>query len=156
MSIEPPQSLDKLISGQLYSIGIHPWSTSAPVSPEAWESLEKALHDDCVVAVGECGLDKNRGGTQQEQEEVFLRQVKLSEKHCKPLIIHCVGRYGRLMELHRQLQPAQQWIIHGFTGKPELCRQLLAEGIDISLGPRSNTALADIVPPERLYRESDE
>lgn len=154
-SVEPGQPLKGSAGEVWYSVGIHPWSTSAPLSADVWRQLEESLADPRVIAVGECGLDKKRGGDATVQEEVFRRQAALAEKHHMPLIIHCVGRYGRLMELKRELAPSQLWIIHGFTGKAELARQLVAAGFAISLDPRSDSALAAIVPPDRLYKETD-
>ena len=124
-------------------------------APDTWCLLEEALADPRVIAVGEAGLDRHRGGTPAVQEEVFRRQALLAEKYRMPLIIHCVGRYGRLMELKKELVPAQPWIIHGFTGKPELARQLVAAGFGISLGHRSAPTLREIIPAEHRFEETD-
>ncbi|MBD5232868.1 MAG: hydrolase TatD [Bacteroidales bacterium] len=155
LSVEPDAALVGKYGEAWYSVGIHPWSTVDEVSEATWVRLEQLVEDPRVVAVGEAGLDKKRGGDTARQEEVFRRQAALAEKTGKPLIIHCVGRYGRIIELHKELRPQSLWIIHGFTGKPELARQLVAEGFGISLGLRSDHALADIIPPERLFRETD-
>ena len=80
---------------------------------------------------------------------------KLAEETRKPLIIHCVGRYGLLTDLHRELRPTQPWIIHGFTGKPELARQLVAEGFFFSLRPDSPVRQYGVIPENRLFTESD-
>lgn len=154
-STEPAQERDGAEGQAWYSVGIHPWSTAATVSDDTWRRLEEALADPRVIAVGECGLDKLRGGEPEVQEAVFRRQATLTERHRLPLIIHCVGRYGRLMELKKELAPQMPWIIHGFTGKAELARQLVAAGFGISLGPRSPEALRDVIPPENLYKETD-
>ncbi|MCM1066203.1 MAG: TatD family hydrolase [Muribaculaceae bacterium] len=154
-SVEPADERTGLPGEAWYSVGIHPWSTSSEPAEQSIALLREAMADPRVIAVGECGLDRRRGGPAQVQEAVFKLHVELSEQYCKPLIVHCVGRYGRLMELHRELSPRQLWIVHGFTGKPELARQLVAEGLAISLGPRSPEGLEAIVPPERRFRESD-
>lgn len=138
-----------------YSVGIHPWRTEEPIPDALWDSLEAALGEPNVVAVGECGLDKLRGGSPATQEAVFLRQAELSEKYELPLIIHCVGRYGRLMELHRKLSPRQLWVVHGFRGKPELARQLAAQGIAVSIGAHPRPDISRIVPPHLLFSETD-
>ena len=110
--------------------------------------------DPRVVAVGEAGLDAVRGGDAAIQEDVFVRQALLAEKVEKPLVVHCVRRYGRILELHKAISPRQLWIIHGFRGKPELARQLSAAGIGISLAlPRPE--IEAIVPPSLLFHETD-
>ncbi len=154
-SVEPSEGLSGQYGTAWFSVGIHPWSTVERVHTATWDALEKLAADSRVVAIGEAGLDKHRGGSQAYQEEVFLRHVELSEKLHKPLIIHCVGRYGRMLELRQKLRPTQLWIIHGFSGKPELARQLVAAGFGISLGHKADPAVAAIVPPNRLFHETD-
>ena len=155
-SVEAGEPLEGDYGTVWFSVGIHPWSTAEPIPESKWEALEASLLDPRVVAVGECGLDKNRGGSPEVQEEVFKRQAFLADAAGLPLIIHCVGRYGRLIELHRLIDPASEWIVHGFSGKPELARQLLQQGINISLGRRANPDVAAVVPPHRLYHETDD
>ena len=153
--IEPSEEISGEYGSAWYSVGIHPWHTDRAVTDEEWKHLETKISDPRVVAVGEIGLDALRGGSTEVQEDVFVRQCRMAEKVGKPVIVHCVRRYGRLLELHRQLAPSQKWIVHGFTGKPELARQLLAEGLDISFGERFNAESAAVVPPERMHFETD-
>ena len=138
-----------------YSVGIHPWWTAET----AWEDLQEgfyfwAAHPQ-VVRIGECGLDKLKGATIDVQEQAFLMHVKLSEQLQKPLIIHCVKAFDRLLALHKQLRPTQRWAIHGFRGKPEQAQQLLASGFDISFGEHYNEAAYALCPPARRFRETD-
>ena len=42
---------------QRYSIGIHPWDTTAEITPEEWARLESLAAMPEVVAIGECGID---------------------------------------------------------------------------------------------------
>lgn len=151
-SIEPDTDIDTAHGEAWYSVGIHPWSTGTAPLESTWQRLERLAADPRVAAIGETGLDKRRGGDTALQEEVFLRHAALAESIGKPLIIHCVGRYGRLIELHTALHPSQQWVVHGFAGKPELARQLMAEGIAISLkSPRPDIPYR----PGMIYHETD-
>lgn len=154
-SIEPGDEINSAPGEAWYSVGIHPWSTAEAVEGATWKELERLVADPRVIAIGEAGLDALRGGDEATQEAIFRRQAALSEKMKLPLIIHCVKRYGRIMELRKELQPRQRWIIHGFRGKPELARQLIAAGFDISLGEKYNPATAEVIPREHLFRESD-
>ncbi|MCH5221326.1 MAG: TatD family hydrolase [Muribaculaceae bacterium] len=154
-SVEPDFEIESAYGQAWYSVGIHPWSTVNEISAATIENLLIRSRDIRVVAIGECGLDKNRGGRPDYQEEIFRLHIDISESLQKPLIIHCVGRYGRLLDLYRETAPTQQWVIHGFSGKAELARQLIAAGFYISLGPRSNSSLRAIIPKERRYEESD-
>ena len=153
-SIEPDEPMDGVPGSAWYSVGIHPWSTGHEVPEELFARLEAMVADGRVVAVGEAGLDALRGGPAQRQEAVFMRQAAIAEKTGKPLVVHCVRRYGRLMELHKAFAPRQLWIVHGVRGKPELARQLSAAGIGISLG-KPDPAVEAVVPPSLLFRETD-
>lgn len=139
----------------LYSAGLHPWET-ADATEEQLGRLDAVIERDYVVAIGEVGLDALRGAPLERQEEMLRHFIKLSERVEKPLIIHCVRAWDRLLKLHREMKPKQPWAIHGFRGKPELARQLLDEGMYISLGRRYNPATAAIIPGERLLIESDD
>ena len=141
-----------------YSVGIHPWDTSTTVTLKQLRALVNDSISDRVVAIGEAGLDRLRGGDIDVQLRLFRLHAKLARKLRKPLIIHCVRAYDLLLREARMMRPHPgEWIVHGFRGKPELARQLLDAGIDISLGLRHHHELpGDVVPPSRLYRETDE
>lgn len=138
-----------------YSAGIHPWETAHPLPEGVWQWLETAVADDRVVAVGECGLDKLRGAPMPEQERIFLRQVRIASQTGKPLIIHCVRAWERLLALRSHIDFGAGAIIHGFRGKEALARQLLDAGFDLSFGQVFNPAAFEATPPNRRYRESD-
>lgn len=154
-SIEPSEVIDTPYGTAWYSVGIHPWNTEQKVGSATIERLRELCADPRVVAVGECGFDKKRGGSFEYQEEIFRLHVSLSEQYQKPMIIHCVGRYGRLMELRGELAPTQQWVIHGFAGKPELARQLLAAGFDLSVSKGVKPSVEALIPESRLHYETD-
>jgi len=153
-SLDPGETIDTQPGEAWYSVGIHPWYTDS-VTDSDIDRIRTLATDPRVVAIGEAGLDSRRGAPADKQERIFISQVQIAEEVGKPMIIHCVGRYGRIMELRRQLAPRQLWIIHGFRGKPELARQLVAAGFGISLGMKFNAAVPDVVPPDHLYRETD-
>lgn len=154
-SIGPDEPLAGDYGSAWYSVGIHPWNTAGDVPDELFDRLEAMVADARVVAVGEAGLDALRGGPAERQEAIFMRQAAIAEKVGKPLVVHCVRRYGRLMELHRAFGPRQLWIVHGFRGKPELARQLAAAGMGISLGG-ARPDIEAVVPAGLLFRETDE
>lgn len=152
ISVQPGVTLTP---GLRYSVGIHPWNTDQ--LPPQWRAeLEAAVRQPQVVAIGETGLDKLRGADIATQLNVFTEHVKLSEQLELPLILHVVRAYNEIINLRQQLNPSQKWIIHGFRGKPELARQLLDHGFDLSLGEHFNPATAAIIPDDRLLFETDE
>ena len=127
--------------------GIHPWKAE-----------EEFVVPDLsgLLAIGECGLDGLRGPSMEVQEEVFIRQIRLSEELGKPLIIHCVKAFDRLLRLRKELNPKQSWMFHGFRGKPQQLRSLLDAGFFVSFGFQHNEESLRICPIDRLLLETDD
>lgn len=149
-----PESF-QLQEGGLYSAGIHPWWTEGD-RDRLWSGLEHWLRHPQVVAVGECGLDKLRGAAMEIQKQQFERQLERAEQLSLPVTIHCVKAFDQLLAIRKQLSPSVQWTVHGFRGKPELARQLLAAGFNLSFGTRYNAESFALTPASRRYRETDE
>ena len=127
--------------------GLHPWRADERfVVPDLSGKL----------AIGECGLDGLRGPAMERQEEVFVRQIRLSEELGKPLIIHCVKALERLLALRKELKPKQSWMLHGFRGKPQHLRSRLDAGLFVSFGPQHNEESLRLCPADRLLLETDD
>ncbi|MCH5222684.1 MAG: TatD family hydrolase [Muribaculaceae bacterium] len=144
------------MEGQLYSVGIHPWTTIEEPTREMWETLESAASLPCVVAIGECGVDKVKGGLMFRQLLVMQRQIKLSEQLRKPLIIHDVKAHDIIVGLRRDMKPTQNWVVHGFRGKPTVAKMLTDAGIYLSFGEKFNPDALKITPRELILAETDE
>lgn len=137
------------------SVGIHPWDVHRTDS-SVFQQFEKLAQHPKVVAIGECGLDKNSTATISEQNYFFERQIRLSEEVEKPLIIHSVATFNEIIAMKKRHKPQQVWIIHGFRGKPETAKQLLNHGFMLSYGEKFNPLSVEITPVERLCVETDE
>lgn len=142
--------------------GIHPWDSlprplqkkggpQNTVVPPSFEGVPGG-----ILAIGECGLDALRGPSMDIQEQVFLRQIALSEEIRKPLIIHCVKALDRLLQLRKEQQPAMPWMLHGFRGKPQQLRSLLDAGFFVSFGHNSNEESLCLCPLGRMMLETDD
>jgi Mg-dependent DNase len=138
-----------------FSVGFHPWFAGG-FSTDLFLKLENWSADPRMVAIGECGLDKNSPIPLPEQLLVFEKQIILSERIQKPVIIHCVGCFNQLFELKKRINPRQLWIIHGFRGKPELAAQALKAGCALSFGEHVNTESVRLTPVDKLFVETDE
>lgn len=142
--------------GRIISTGIHPWYISNGWKEE-FSCIAEIAAADNVAAIGECGFDTLRGTAPLDvQEKIFTAHAQLAEEVGKPLIIHCVKAYDTLLALRNTIKPQQEWIIHGFRGKPELALQLIKAGFHISLGEKFNPDSARAIPAVRLFIESDE
>ena len=142
---------DALLEGQLYSAGIHPWTTLAAPSPELLGELERICSLPAVVAVGECGVDIARGGPLFRQLQVLKAHIELSERLGKPLILHEVKAHDIILGLRRDMQPSQPWVVHGFRGKPQVAEMLLHGGLWLCLLYTSDAA-DDLLPVHRRGR----
>lgn len=152
VNIEPGQTM---LDGGTYSVGIHPWNTDRPIALSQLRELVRAARDPRVAAIGECGFDALRGGPADVQQRLFDLHARLAEQTRKPLVIHAVRAYPQLFDAIRRHRPTVEWIIHGFRGKPETARQLVAAGYRLSLGTRHNPAVPATINPDSLYRETD-
>lgn len=92
------------------------------------------MYSHMRVQVGEIGLCKSsRGQTVPVlvQETAFCEQLGLATELVRPCVIHCVGRYGRLLELlqtalrtHQALPPTL--VLHSYAGGAALASSFLA------------------------------
>lgn len=147
-SITPPKT-------ERFSAGIHPWYI--PKNPkQAIEMLKALTLKSNMVAIGECGLDKLCQTPFELQKELFKAQINISEESKKPLIIHCVKSYNEIVELKKETNPTQTWIIHGFRGKPEVAAMLTKAGIVLSIGEKFNPETIKSIAIENLLIENDE
>ena len=143
-----------LEQGHLFSAGLHPWVVTGQ-DDDKFQALEELFSLPHVLAVGECGFDTLKGPLHELQEQAFIRQVELSERFGKPMILHVVRDFDSIIRLKKQLHPKQQWLIHGFRGGPEQMNQLYSNGILVSFGMKHNPETLKQVPSNRLFLETD-
>lgn len=132
-----------------YSYGIHPWAldNAGFIIEEALELLEERLQSPNVLALGEAGLDKLHKATFERQIELFERQIELSETLQKPMILHDVRSHNEILALRKKHKAKQPWIVHGFSGTEQDVRQLIGQGIYLSVGE-------SLLHPERKIYKS--
>lgn len=141
--------------GYYYSAGIHPWELTEHNAKQQLAFLRRQLKHKQFVAVGEAGLDKLAAASMELQLTMFREQVRLSENHMLPLIIHCVKAMDELLAVKKELHPQLPWIWHGFRGKPEQAAQLLKKGFYLSLGEYYPDETMQIIPDGGLFLETD-
>ena len=138
------------------SVGLHPWYQE-DLTEEGLGSLEIALRQPQVIALGEAGLDKVCDTPLAQQIHFFCEQVSLAEDRELPVFIHLVRAQDELVRLKKELHPHQPWIIHGFRGKGTQAEQLLRQGFYLSFGARAHIdALSSTWRAERLLLETDD
>ena len=132
-----------------YSYGIHPWALDNVdfQIEEALSSLEARLQSPNVIALGEAGLDKIHKASFERQVAVFERQIELSEALQKPMILHDVRSHNEIIALRKKHKAQQPWIVHGFSGTEQDIKQLIGQGIYLSVGE-------NLLHPERKIYKS--
>lgn len=117
-----------------FSIGIHPWFINEKKIEKELLIIEEKLQQKKCFALGECGLDKVIAIDFEIQKNVFKKQVQLSEKYKKPMLIHCVKAFQEIIVFKKEIQPTQVWILHGFCKNLQVAKSLLKSGIILSFG----------------------
>lgn len=155
------------LEGQLYSVGIHPWSISE-MTDGTLSRLEELAQRPGVVAIGETGFDMTHENPAPmfRQINIFRHHVMLSESLHKPLIIHDVKMHDVILSLYKELGPSQPWIIHGFRNKLSVLQMFERlngdinasepSGIYFSFGARFNADTLRACPLSRILAETDE
>ena len=146
-----------------WCVGAHPeWLAELGLSPDALR--ERLIAEgEGAVAVGELGLDRRvEGAVGREAQEAYLEaQLDAAEALGLPLVLHVVGRHGRLLELLGPRAPLRG-MVHAFTGAPEVAARYLELGLHLGVGgalTRPNAkklrAAAPTIPLGRLLVETD-
>jgi len=153
-----PQEFDAAIPN--YSIGIHPLFINEDRLESDFKILEEKVSLQECLAIGECGLDKRSETAFEIQLEVLEKQLLLAEKHQKPVVIHCVHAFQELVELKNKLKITTPILIHGFSKKEQLAKQLLDNGFYLSFGRYllQNPELEQLfngVPENQFFLETD-
>ena len=132
-----------------YSYGIHPWALDKAdfQVDEALNKLKENLQQPQVIALGEAGLDKMHKASFEQQNKLFERQIDLSEALQKPMILHDVRSHNEIIALRKKHKAKQPWIVHGFSGTEQDVKQLIGQGIYLSVGE-------SLLHPERKIHKS--
>ncbi len=161
------------------SVGIHP-HVAAEVDDAAWAALRPLADDPLAVAIGETGLDYDRGFSPRPAQLANLRRhLALAWETRKPLILHCRSRAGErdaqdelLAELAAAGVGSGDWrerlgdrppaVLHSFSGPVDYGERALTMGCAISFsglvfraGEEASAEVARIVPADRLLVETD-
>jgi TatD DNase family protein len=146
------------------SVGTHPHHAAEETVVKLEEIVSLAAHPK-VVAIGEAGLDYHYNYSPRDwQEQGFRIQIAAARETRLPLVIHARDAdedVARILE-EETGKGTFPFVLHCFTGGPELARRGLALGGTISFsgvltfknsGPLR--AIAQEVPVDRLLVETD-
>ncbi|MEP7379257.1 MAG: TatD family hydrolase [Chloroflexota bacterium] len=148
------------------AVGIHPHVAEG--SEGVWPEILALASDSTVVAIGETGLDYDRGFSSREAQLANLeRHLRLAKELQKPAILHCRSKAGhrdahddliRVLNLCKS-PPA---LLHSFSGPVDYAERALEMGLAISFsglvfrkGEEVSTEVARLTPADRLLVETD-
>ncbi len=143
--------------------GMHPWF--ADRQPSDWERRLREHLSRPGAVLGEIGLDGMPGRPPPElQLSVARRQVELAREQRRPIVVHLVraGAAAATLLAPYRNQPRDGFLVHGFSGSPEMVAQLAGWGAYFSvsgaiLQPQRRRArqVALAIPSDRLLIETD-
>ena len=146
-----------------YSLGIHPHFLSSFELQDLTILYEKLVNaDKKCVALGEIGLDKLAQTDEVLQEYVFIEQLLIAQQLKLPIILHCVKKQSRILELLKENKFTQGGVYHAFSGSTEVANEFIKFGFKLGIGgvityPNSTKTRKTIaqLPIEYLVLETD-
>ncbi len=161
-SIEPMRLLASRYKDNVYcAMGLHPTEVN-----EAWrDTLDEVLSNldrDNDVAVGEIGMDLYWDKTYEDQQmQVFERQIEVAADCGLPVIIHCREALDQTLEV-LQGAPAVDAVFHSFGGTIAEVERVRRVGDDMfginGIVTFKNSKLKEVLPViglDRLMLETD-
>ena len=155
---------DTTLLNTTYSFGLAPWVLEN-ISEFDFENLDKKTeyikiitHKNCI-SIGEIGLDKNLSIDLNNQIQLFINQIIISEEYKLPILLHCVKSWNEILKIREEIKPIQPWVFHGFR-KTNLLESILKSGVHISIGAAimKDLKLQECIkkiPNDRLFLETD-
>ena len=118
-------------------IGIHPWHCDTVVKD--WQIRLGDILETIACGIGETGLDKKCSCDMMKQIEIFTVQLQLAVTYRRPLAVHCVGCWGKLLdilEMQTKTTALPPIMIHSFGGSLEIMQRLVRLGCWLSFSTR--------------------
>ena len=117
-----------------FSAGLHPWFIDATNFNLQFHEIQSIASNFNCKAIGECGLDKNKGPAMDLQIQLFEQQINLAIQVKKPVIVHCVKAFDLLIPIIKKYQNRVLFIVHGFNQNEQIANQLIEKGVYLSFG----------------------
>jgi TatD DNase family protein len=146
------------------SVGIHPNNAAIALSGD-WDRVVELAQQDCVVALGETGLDRHWQDTPFElQRDYFDRHLRLMQKTVCPVVIHMRDCLADMVEMLREAHQRGPiyGVMHSYTGDAAAAAECCGMGLYISFAgmvtykkSQDLRDVAAVVPANRILVETD-
>lgn len=138
--------------------GVHPGELEKDYNEEL---LLKLINNPLCVAIGEIGLDYHYDGIDKEvQKNWLIKQIELSFKVNKPVILHDRDSHNDILEIIKKYKP--RGVLHCFSGSVEMAREVIKAGLYIGVGgvltfknARKTAEVVKEIPLDKLLLETD-
>ena len=116
-------------------MGLHPCSVDDGFEKQI-RTIEEKLDNGQYVAVGEIGTDLYWDKTWwQQQQQAFIQQVLLAEKHNLPVVIHCRDSIDETIALLEKMPVTNhKGVFHCFTGSKSQGQRIIEMGYYLGIG----------------------
>ena len=141
-------------------VGVHPTDING-YNDELEENLEKLAENPKVVAIGEIGLDYHwMKDEKEEQKKIFRRQLELSRRVKKPVVIHTRDATADTIEILKEYKDIKG-ILHCYPGSYESALELMDNyyfgigGVVTFKNSKKTVEAVSKIPLDRLVIETD-
>ena len=139
------------------AFGIHPWFIEN-IKDGFEERLVDLLKTNQNFMVGEIGLDKYRPDM-DKQIDVFTKQLDLAIRFNRPVFLHCVGTWDKILHILKQYQKLPIIVAHDFNGNENILNELLKfNNVYFSLGKNAlygRFCRIEQIPLNKILIETD-
>lgn len=145
------------------AVGVHPSDLPADgLTPDDLARIDDLAQADCVVAIGETGLDFSRGRDDEEkQREAFRAQIRLALARRLPVVVHNRNASDAVVE-DLEGEGMEDAVLHCFTGEEWLMSRAASHGWYLGIGgivtyrsARNLVSLLPALPAGRILAETD-
>lgn len=146
------------------TVGVHPHYVK-DISFKDYGLLKNLALSECVVAIGECGLDYDRNFSDvHKQRDMFRMQLDLAREVNKPLFLHERSAFDDFVNIMSDYNDLiEHSVVHCFTGDKENLKSYVELGFMIGItgwisdNKRGNDLREAVkyLPLDRLMIETD-
>jgi len=131
-------------------VGLHPEEVKENYEEELLK-VEQHFNDTNVIGVGEIGLDYYWDRTfEQQQREVFYRQLCWARDRNLPLSLHIRSAYSEAIEILNKFKPGElKGVMHCFSGGIQEAQWAVKHGFALGVGGTvtfKNSKLQELLP----------
>lgn len=105
------------------AFGIHPW-TVQDVTHRFESELRDLLKTNNRFMIGEIGLDKYMPNM-DKQIEVFEKQLRIAVDFNRPVFLHCVGAWDKILHIFKSYRNLPLVIAHSFNDSVQILNNLV-------------------------------